>query len=259
MAEIPGITAKHAFVTDTCRRNHTDAGAVDEALARLRDEAMAILGGWPEGRGAKLHFALTMERPDVRTRDVAMPSKAELGAGCTCRPSGMFDGHGNDFVVTRVPDCPVHAACIDGPTTTRSQEPATVLRHDDAGVVFDCPGCDGATTKLVAHCNSCGWYTDDLMLDAPITEEGQRFLNAMAQPDAPYLATSVTDAAAPSQEQGAEPCTWRGDGEGNFDTTCGGLFILLDGDPSDNRMGFCCYCGKPLAVVPETDEVDDDD
>ena len=66
MAEIPGITAKHAFVTDTCRRNHTDAGAVDEALARLRDEAMAILGGWPEGRGAKLHFALTMERPDVR-------------------------------------------------------------------------------------------------------------------------------------------------------------------------------------------------
>ena len=42
---------------------------------------------------------------------------------------------------------------------------------------------------------------------------------------------------------------WSADGEGNFDTTCGGLFILLDGDPSDNRMGFCCYCGKPLAVV----------
>ncbi len=61
--QIPGTKAQHAYVTDTCRENRTDPGAVDEALARLREEAVAIIGQWPRGSGMRLHFVLTMERP----------------------------------------------------------------------------------------------------------------------------------------------------------------------------------------------------
>lgn len=56
------ITAKHAIVTDECRSNRTDEGAVDEALARLRAEAMRLFGKRGHGRGDKFHFKLVVER-----------------------------------------------------------------------------------------------------------------------------------------------------------------------------------------------------
>ncbi len=61
--KIPGIKARHAFVTDDCRRGRTDAGAVDEALDRLRAEATELLKSWDQGKGARFHFVLTVERP----------------------------------------------------------------------------------------------------------------------------------------------------------------------------------------------------
>lgn len=60
---LPGLKAKHAIVTDQCRTNRTDAGAVDEALSRLRSEALECMANWPQGVGAQFHFALTLERP----------------------------------------------------------------------------------------------------------------------------------------------------------------------------------------------------
>ena len=45
-------------------------------------------------------------------------------------------------------------------------------------------------------------------------------------------------------------CAWECGGEGNWETGCGGTFILNEGTPADNRMKFCCYCGKPLKEAP---------
>jgi hypothetical protein len=44
-------------------------------------------------------------------------------------------------------------------------------------------------------------------------------------------------------------CTWREDDEGNWDTMCGGRFVVLSGTPSANAMAFCCYCGAALEEV----------
>lgn len=60
---IPGVTAVHAVISPTCRRNRTDAGAFDEAVRRLRAEYEAILAGWRErSDGFDVHLVLTVER-----------------------------------------------------------------------------------------------------------------------------------------------------------------------------------------------------
>lgn len=38
-------------------------------------------------------------------------------------------------------------------------------------------------------------------------------------------------------------CQWAQDGEGNWDTECGELFVMNECTPSENDMRFCCYCG----------------
>lgn len=38
--------------------------------------------------------------------------------------------------------------------------------------------------------------------------------------------------------------------DGSWGTSCGHMFRLDDGSPYQNRMAFCCYCGKPLTEVP---------
>jgi hypothetical protein len=41
-------------------------------------------------------------------------------------------------------------------------------------------------------------------------------------------------------------CDWHEDEDGNWETSCHGVFLLSDGTPSQNKMAFCCYCGKKL-------------
>ncbi len=45
-------------------------------------------------------------------------------------------------------------------------------------------------------------------------------------------------------------CTWAQDDDededGSWATSCGQYFTIIDGGPLDNRMRFCCYCGKPI-------------
>ena len=46
-----------------------------------------------------------------------------------------------------------------------------------------------------------------------------------------------------------ETCTWHQDGDsdsGLYGTSCRRYFNLDDGTPEDNRMQWCCYCGKKL-------------
>ena len=59
---IPGIKAKHCFITDTCRQNRTDEGAIDEALARIRAEFMQVASGWDVGNETRFHVVLTVEK-----------------------------------------------------------------------------------------------------------------------------------------------------------------------------------------------------
>ena len=46
----------------------------------------------------------------------------------------------------------------------------------------------------------------------------------------------------PDQKQ----CHWKQDEDGNWHTDCKNMFILNDGSPKENNMGFCCYCGGKL-------------
>lgn len=64
MAEVPGSQVTAAFITPDCRANRGDAGAWDEAVARLRAEYDAVLDGWRAyGTQPTLNLVLTMERP----------------------------------------------------------------------------------------------------------------------------------------------------------------------------------------------------
>lgn len=61
----------------------------------------------------------------------------------------------------------------------------------------------------------------------------------------------------------AEICNWNqyDDEYASYETDCGQSFVLNEGSPADNRMKFCCYCGKQLVgheFVEEIDEPDDD-
>jgi hypothetical protein len=59
--KIPGLAAKHAIVTPTCRKNRTALGALAEAIERLQLEYIACVDV-PENENAVYHFVLTIER-----------------------------------------------------------------------------------------------------------------------------------------------------------------------------------------------------
>ena len=41
-------------------------------------------------------------------------------------------------------------------------------------------------------------------------------------------------------------CTWTENVDGNWETSCGNIFVFIDGTPSENSMEYCCYCGATL-------------
>lgn len=45
-----------------------------------------------------------------------------------------------------------------------------------------------------------------------------------------------------------DSCTWtlEDPSDGAWGTECNNIFSLEDGTPSENRMRFCCFCGRPL-------------
>lgn len=59
---LPGVKAKHAIITDTCRTNRGDQGAFVEAVDRLRVEYNACALGQPVGRGVAFHLVLVVDR-----------------------------------------------------------------------------------------------------------------------------------------------------------------------------------------------------
>ena len=60
---LPGIKAIHAIITDNCRTLRTDEGAIDEALARIRAEALSCMGAPGNAKpDVRYHLILTVER-----------------------------------------------------------------------------------------------------------------------------------------------------------------------------------------------------
>lgn len=53
-----------------------------------------------------------------------------------------------------------------------------------------------------------------------------------------------------------EICVWEQNEEGDYRTSCDNCFriyVLDNGTPEENKMKFCCYCGRLLETV-ETEE-----
>ncbi len=57
---IPGMKARHAIITPTCRENRTEGGAFDEAVRRLREDYDLICAG-RAGTDFDIHMVLTVE------------------------------------------------------------------------------------------------------------------------------------------------------------------------------------------------------
>jgi len=45
-----------------------------------------------------------------------------------------------------------------------------------------------------------------------------------------------------------EICKWKNVGD-YWETGCDGAFILSEGNPKDNSMKYCPYCGKEIKVI----------
>jgi hypothetical protein len=66
--------------------------------------------------------------------------------------------------------------------------------------------------------------------------------------------------AALAQQDESETCTWHQDGDsdsGVYATSCRRYFNLEDGTPEDNKMQWCCYCGKRLVQELITEDGDE--
>jgi hypothetical protein len=43
-------------------------------------------------------------------------------------------------------------------------------------------------------------------------------------------------------------CNWT-NAEGFWETECKNAFSIEDGTPEQNRMNYCCFCGKPICTI----------
>jgi hypothetical protein len=66
-ASVPGITAKHAIITPTCRTDHGKDAAFEEAARLLKEEYDAVLAS-PENPDVEFHLVLTVVRPSHPTK-----------------------------------------------------------------------------------------------------------------------------------------------------------------------------------------------
>ena len=45
-------------------------------------------------------------------------------------------------------------------------------------------------------------------------------------------------------------CRWIFSDDGYWVTDCANAFVVNEGTPTENKMKFCCYCGRNLKEVP---------
>lgn len=62
----------------------------------------------------------------------------------------------------------------------------------------------------------------------------------------------------------AKQCNWASESdldydEGRWVSDCGHDFLLSEGTPAENKLKFCCWCGKPLTETRTMGTIYDDD
>lgn len=60
---MPGSMARHAIISDECRRGHGSIEAFNVAVGQLREAYVRATAGYPIGKDIKLHVMLSIERP----------------------------------------------------------------------------------------------------------------------------------------------------------------------------------------------------
>jgi hypothetical protein len=93
---IPGMTAKHAIITPTCRQNKGHVAAFEEAITRLFDE-YGLINCYPENTEVSYHLVLTVERP------------AQAAGSTTMRCGNRFWAAGSTEL--GIPDEPLEPGC----------------------------------------------------------------------------------------------------------------------------------------------------
>lgn len=53
----------------------------------------------------------------------------------------------------------------------------------------------------------------------------------------------------------SDVCTWTEDEDGNWETGCDQIFVLIEGTPKQNGMNYCCYCGKRIVEERYNDDL----
>lgn len=48
-----------------------------------------------------------------------------------------------------------------------------------------------------------------------------------------------------------DKCVWSVDEDGNWNTSCDNIAVLIEGTPLDNDWVFCPYCGKIIQEVSQ--------
>lgn len=114
-----------------------------------------------------------------------------------------------------------------------------------------CPFCGSAPELRSSH----GWYAVGCYTAKcpasihALTHRSESAAVATWNTRAPGVTATVKESltAGAPEPQASEHCTWMQDGEadGTWFTDCGHAFNLEAGAPAENKMKFCCYCGKP--------------
>lgn len=78
-----------------------------------------------------------------------------------------------------------------------------------------------------------------------------RFINLSARPDEQAWGMVAIGATRLLNRKYAKKaqCTWKQNEDGNWNTTCKNIFILMEGTPEENEMRFCCYCGRVIRLT----------
>lgn len=106
-------------------------------------------------------------------------------------------------------------------------------------------GMDALRNAAQRQLDALGGYRREIGLARGVPDE---------QPcDAEVAARAALEQQAePAQEPEPQTCTWQQDGDsGVYGTSCRRYFNLEDGTPEDNKMAWCCYCGKKLVQQAE--------
>ena len=91
-----------------------------------------------------------------------------------------------------------------------------------------------------------------------LREAAQHALEVLEDWDSPVALPAMVDLRAALAEP--ETCTWQQDGDsdsGVYGTSCGHYFDITDGTPEDNKMKWCCYCGRKLTQALITEDEDE--